>query len=63
MTTTTAPVFMLKGDALIEFCKEKMELINRNEMTRTEMILDAGYVYDYISNNDQVNAYLNALNK
>ena len=45
-TTTTAPVFMLKGDALIEFCKEKMELVNRNEMTRTELILDAGYVYD-----------------
>jgi hypothetical protein len=46
MTTTTAPVFMLKGDALVEFVNEKMQLINRNEMTRTEMILDAGYVYD-----------------
>jgi hypothetical protein len=46
MTTTTAPVFMLKGDALVEFVSEKMQLINRNEMTRTEMILDAGYVYD-----------------
>jgi hypothetical protein len=46
MTTTTAPVFMLKGDALIEFVNEKMQLVNRNEMTRTEMILDAGYVYD-----------------
>jgi hypothetical protein len=44
--TTTAPVFMLKGDALIEFVNEKMQLVNRNEMTRTEMILDAGYVYD-----------------
>ena len=44
MTTTTAPVFMLNGDALIEFVNEKMQLINRNEMTRTEMILDAGYV-------------------
>jgi hypothetical protein len=46
MTTTTAPVFMLKGDALVNFVIEKMELVNRNEMTRTEMILDAGYVYD-----------------
>jgi hypothetical protein len=46
MTTTTAPVFMLKGDALVEFVNEKMQLVNRNEMTRTEMILDAGYVYD-----------------
>jgi hypothetical protein len=52
MTTTTAPMatqsptFMLKGDALIEFVSEKMQLVNRNEMTRTEMILDAGYVYD-----------------
>jgi hypothetical protein len=46
MTTTTAPVFMLKGDALVEFVSEKMQLVNRNEMTRTEMILDAGYVYD-----------------
>jgi hypothetical protein len=46
MTTTTAPIFMLKGDALIEFINEKMQLVNRNEMTRTEMILDAGYVND-----------------
>jgi hypothetical protein len=46
MTTTTAPVFMLKGDALIEFVNEKMQLIERNEMSRTKMILDAGYVYD-----------------
>ena len=46
MTTTTAPIFMLKGDALVNFVIEKMELVNRNEMTRTEMILDAGYVYD-----------------
>jgi hypothetical protein len=46
MTTTTAPIFILKGDALVEFVNEKMQLVNRNEMTRTEMILDAGYVYD-----------------
>ena len=45
-TTTTAPIFMLKGDALVNFVNEKMQLVNRNEMTRTEMILDAGYVYD-----------------
>ena len=46
MTTTTAPIFMLKGDALVNFVIEKMALVNRNEMTRTEMSLDAGYVYD-----------------
>ena len=46
MTTTTAPIVMLKGDSLVEFVNEKMELINRNEMSRTEMIKDAGYVYD-----------------
>jgi hypothetical protein len=46
MTTTTAPIFMLKGDALVEFVNEKMQLVNRNEMTRTDMIKDAGYVND-----------------
>ena len=44
--TTTAPVFMLKGDSLLNFVSEKMPLINRGELTRTEMIKDAGYVYD-----------------
>ena len=44
--TITAPVFMLKGDALVEFVKEKMQLVDRGELTRTEMILEAGYSYD-----------------
>ena len=44
--TTTAPVFMLKGDSLLNFVNEKMPLINRGELTRTDMIKDAGYVYD-----------------
>jgi nuclear transport factor 2 (NTF2) superfamily protein len=44
--TTTAPVFMLKGDSLVYFVNEKMPLINRGELTRTEMIKYAGYVYD-----------------
>ena len=46
MTDTAVVPFMLKGDALVEFVNEKMELVNRNELTRTEMIKDAGYVYD-----------------
>jgi hypothetical protein len=44
--TTTAPVFMLKGDSLLNFVNEKMPLVSRGELTRTEMIKDAGYVYD-----------------
>ena len=44
--TTTTPIFMLKGDALIEFVDERMKLVNRGEQTRTEMIKDAGYMYD-----------------
>jgi hypothetical protein len=44
--TTTAPVFMLKGDSLVAFVDERKELINRGELTRTDMIKDAGYVYD-----------------
>ena len=44
MTTTTAPIVMLKGDSLVEFVNEKMELINRNEMSRTEMIKDAAMI-------------------
>jgi hypothetical protein len=44
--TTTAPVFMLKGDSLVAFVNEKMQLVNRGELTRTDMIKDAGYVYD-----------------
>ena len=45
-TTTTAPTFMLKGDSLVSHNAEWMELINRGEKTRTDMIMDAGYVYD-----------------
>jgi len=44
--TTATPVFMLKGDSLVDFVNEKMPLINRGELTRTEMIKDAGYIYD-----------------
>ena len=46
MSTTTAPVFMLKGDSLVSFVDDKMPLINRGELTRTDMIKDAGYVRD-----------------
>ena len=46
MTTTPVVPFMLKGDSLIEYVNDKMQFINRNELTRTEMIKDAGYVYD-----------------
>ena len=46
MSTTTAPVFMLKGDSLVSHNAEWMQLINRGEKTRTDMIMDAGYVYD-----------------
>jgi hypothetical protein len=37
---------MLKGDSLVSHNAEWMELINRGEKTRTDMIMDAGYVYD-----------------
>ena len=54
MTTTTsafvntqaAPTFMLKGSSLVEYVNDKMPLINRGELTRTDMVKDAGYVYD-----------------
>ena len=45
MTTAVVP-FMLKGDSLVSHNAEWMELINRGERTRTDMIKDAGYVYD-----------------
>ena len=45
-TTTAAPVFMLKGSSLVSHNAEWMELINSGEKTRTDMIMDAGYVYD-----------------
>ena len=44
--TTTVPVMMLKGDSLVAHNTEWMALINRGEKTRTDMIMDAGYVYD-----------------
>ena len=37
---------MLKGDAIVAHNTEWMQLINRGEKTRTDMIMDAGYVYD-----------------
>jgi len=46
MSTTTVVPFMLKGDSLVSHHDEWMELINRGEKTRTDMIMDAGYVYD-----------------
>ena len=45
MSTTTVP-FMLTGDTLVKFVDERKDLIQRGELTRTDMILDAGYVYD-----------------
>ena len=45
-TTTTKPVFMLTGDSLVSFVDEQMELVNQGKLTRTDMIKDAGYVYD-----------------
>lgn len=44
MTATTT--FMLKGDSLVVYVNEKMPLVDRGELTRTDMIKDAGYVYD-----------------
>lgn len=46
MTITTILPFMLKGSSLLNFVNEKMPLINRGELTRTDMIKDAGYEYD-----------------
>ena len=46
MSTTTAVPFMLTGDSLVKFVDERKDLIQRGELTRTDMILDAGYVYD-----------------
>ena len=42
MTTTVR----LTGQSLIDFVNEKMQLINRGEITRTDMIKDAGYIND-----------------
>jgi len=46
MTTTTVPIVMLRGDSLVTFVDDRKELIARGELTRTDMIKDAGYVYD-----------------
>ena len=45
MPTTTA-AFTLTGQTLLNFVDERKELITRGELSRTEMIIDAGYVYD-----------------
>ena len=44
MTTTTT--VRLTGQSLIDFVNEKMQLVNRGEITRTDMIKDAGYITD-----------------
>ena len=46
--TTATPVkpIMLTGDSLVSFVDERMELVNQGRLTRTDMIKDAGYVYD-----------------
>lgn len=44
MATTTT--YKLTGDALVAHHNENKELINRGEKTRTDAVIDAGYVYD-----------------
>jgi len=39
-------IIRLTGDALLQHHKEYTDLVIRGEKTRTEMIKDAGYVYD-----------------
>ena len=46
MTDTNTKVFTITGDSLITFVNEQMELVNRGELTRTDMIKDAGYLND-----------------
>jgi hypothetical protein len=41
--TTTQP-FMLTGDTLVQFVNERKDLIDRGELTRTDLIKDAGYL-------------------
>lgn len=43
---TTTATFMLKGQSLVDYHNEMMQRVERGEITRTEVILDAGYVYD-----------------
>lgn len=45
MTTATKPI-MLTGDSLVQFVNDRADLIQRGDLTRTDMIKDAGYVYD-----------------
>ena len=42
----TSATIMLTGKSLCDFVDEKTPLIMRGELTRTDMIKDAGYVYD-----------------
>lgn len=42
----TAAVFMLKGQSLLDFVNERQDLLDQGKITRTELILEAGYVYD-----------------
>lgn len=44
MTTTTT--YKLTGDALVAHANEYKDLILRGEKTRTDAVIDAGYVYD-----------------
>jgi hypothetical protein len=44
--TTTIRTIRITGDSLIQFVNAKMELVNRGEITRTDMIKDAGYLND-----------------
>ena len=44
--TTETKVFTITGDSLVAFVDDYLPLIDRGEKTRTDMILDAGYVYD-----------------
>jgi hypothetical protein len=39
-------IVALQGDALLKHVDEYQELITRGEKTRTDAVLDAGYVYD-----------------
>lgn len=42
----TTPTVKLTGDALVAHFKEYKDLILRGEKTRTDAVIDAGYVYD-----------------
>jgi hypothetical protein len=45
-TTMTTATFRLTGDSLVNFVNQEMVNVNRGEVTRTDMILAAGYQYD-----------------